>query len=329
MSRGEFDLVERAELEKILTELQLSASGLIDPQSRLNLGRLTGARVLVAGSVFTSGDKNFIVAKVIGTETGRVLAAASNGIVDATDLVPELCEKIADLLRTKGAVILPPPRTVLSVAGALSAVVKGNNRKVYVKITETIGMPAADPAAETEIKKLLVTLGFAVVGSRAEADYALIGEGVAADSGNYQRFTSATARVELTLYKGKEQVLAVDRQKETVAGPSYVIAAKDSPRVGRAPACLADAAGAEIIRGRADRKRAARNIPGGSPCALERTDQRRRQMTIAKIVPGIQPNKVSSSVRRMTPHPLSITASGGKSRQTIRRSASSNAEGTD
>lgn len=61
MSRGEFDLVERAELEKILTELQLSASGLIDPQSRLNLGRLTGARVLVAGSVFTSGDKNFIV----------------------------------------------------------------------------------------------------------------------------------------------------------------------------------------------------------------------------------------------------------------------------
>lgn len=228
MSRGEFDLVERAELEKILTELQLSASGLIDPQSRLNLGRLIGARVLVAGSVFTSGDKNFIVAKVIGTETGRVLAAASNGIVDATDLVPELCEKIADLLRTKGAVILPPPRTVLSVAGALSAVVKGNNRKVYVKITETIGMPAADPAAETEIKKLLVTLGFAVVGSRAEADYALIGEGVAADSGNYQRFTSATARVELTLYKGKEQVLAVDRQKETVAGPSYVIAAKDS-----------------------------------------------------------------------------------------------------
>ena len=219
MSRGEFDLVERAELEKILTELQLSASGLIDPQSRLNLGRLTGARVLVAGSVFTSGDKNFIVAKVIGTETGRVLAAASNGIVDATDLVPELCEKI---------VMLPPPRTVLSVAGALSAVVKGNNRKVYVKITETIGMPAADPAAETEIKKLLVTLGFAVVGSRAEADYALIGEGVAADSGNYQRFTSATARVELTLYKGKEQVLAVDRQKETVAGPSYVIAAKDS-----------------------------------------------------------------------------------------------------
>ena len=192
------------------------------------LAWLTGARVLVAGSVFTSGDKNFIVAKVIGTETGRVLAAASNGIVDATDLVPELCEKIADLLRTKGAVILPPPRTVLSVAGALSAVVKGNNRKVYVKITETIGMPAADPAAETEIKKLLVTLGFAVVSSRAEADYALIGEGVAADSGNYQRFTSATARVELTLYKGKEQVLAVDRQKETVAGPSYVIAAKDS-----------------------------------------------------------------------------------------------------
>ncbi|MBS1368490.1 MAG: hypothetical protein HPZ91_00915 [Lentisphaeria bacterium] len=228
MGKGEFDLVDRSELDKTLTELHLSSTGLVDTETRLNLGRLVGARVLITGSVFVSGDKNYIIAKVIGTETGRVLAAASSGTADAADLVPELCDKVAVLLQEKGNVILPPPRTVLTVAGKLSPLVKGNGRKVYVKVAETIGMPAVDPAAETELKKLFVTLGFAVVDSRSEADFSLLGEGIAADSGSYQQFSSSTARVELTLYKGKDQVLAVDRQKETVAGPSYVIAAKDA-----------------------------------------------------------------------------------------------------
>ena len=228
MGQEGVELVERAELEKILTELHLSATGLIAPESRLKIGQLTGARILITGSVFSSGGKNFVIAKVIGTETGRVLAAASSGNADPPELVPELCGKVAALLREKGSSILPPRRTVLSVAGALSPQLKGANRKVYVKITETIGTPAVDPAAETELKKLLLTLGFTVVEDRSEAEFAIVGEGIAADSGNYREFSSSTARIELTLYKGKNQILAVDRWKETVAGPSYVIAAKDA-----------------------------------------------------------------------------------------------------
>lgn len=240
----------------------------------------------------------------------------------------ELCEKIADLLRTKGAVILPPPRTVLSVAGALSAVVKGNNRKVYVKITETIGMPAADPAAETEIKKLLVTLGFAVVGSRAEADYALIGEGVAADSGNYQRFTSATARVELTLYKGKEQVLAVDlpegdRRRAELCDRSQGFSSR-RPRSSLPRGCC----GAEIIRGARTGKE-----PSGIFRRLSlyaRKDGSAAQADDHRKDRAGNPAEQSQQQRQENDAaPLVITASGGKSRQTIRRSASSNAEGTD
>ena len=231
------ELVERAELDKILTELHLSATGLVSPENRLKIGQLTGARVLITGSVFASGGKNFVIAKVIGTETGGVLAAANSGDVDPVELVPELCGKISALLKEKGSSILPPRRTVLSVAGMLSPQVKGEGRKVYVKVEETIGTPVIDPAAETELKKLLLTLGFAIVEERSAAEFALIGEGIAADSGAFQEFSSSTARVELTLYRGKEEVLAVDRWKETVAGPSYVIAAKDA--LGTAALALA------------------------------------------------------------------------------------------
>ena len=90
MEEGEFELVERAELEKILNELQLSDSGLIDQQTQLQIGHLVGARILITGSCFKSGEKTFLVAKVIGTESGRVLGASVNGRVDVVELIPEL-----------------------------------------------------------------------------------------------------------------------------------------------------------------------------------------------------------------------------------------------
>ena len=134
---------------------------------------------------------------------------------------------MAGQLTARSRQLMPRPKTALSVAGELSGTVKGNGRKVYVKISESISAPAIDPAAETELKKLLIALGFEVVEDRQDAEFLFLGEGLATDSGRYQNFSSSTARLELNLYKGK-QILLSDRQKETVAGPSYVIAAKDA-----------------------------------------------------------------------------------------------------
>ena len=229
-TQGDFELVERAELDKILTELHLSATGLVDKETQLKLGQLTGAKILITGSVFRSGDNNYVVAKLIGVETGKVLPAAAKGGSAATDLVSELAVKVAGQLTARSRQLMPRPKTALSVAGELSGTVKGNGRKVYVKIAESISAPAIDPAAETELKKLLIALGFEVVEDRQDAEFLFLGEGLATDSGRYQNFSSSTARLELNLYKGK-QILLSDRQKETVAGPSYVIAAKDADTI--------------------------------------------------------------------------------------------------
>lgn len=226
-AQGDFELVERAELDKILTELHLSATGLADKETRLRLGQLTGAKILISGSVFRSGDNNYVVAKLIGVETSKVLPAAAKGNSAAAELVPELAAKVAGQLTSRSQQLMPRPKTALSVAGELSETVKGNGRKVHVKIAENISTPAIDPAAETELKKLLIALGFEVTENRQDAEYLFLGEGLAADSGRYRNFSSSTARLELNLYKGK-QLLLSDRQKETVAGASYVIAAKDA-----------------------------------------------------------------------------------------------------
>ena len=62
-------MVERAELEKVLGEHELSLSGNVSADTAAKVGNLTGAKVLVTGSVFKMDGSLVLVAKIIGTET--------------------------------------------------------------------------------------------------------------------------------------------------------------------------------------------------------------------------------------------------------------------
>ena len=228
LENGAANLVERAELDKALNELHLSAAGLVAPESQLQLGRLIGAKILISGSLFETGGKKYVVAKVIGTETSRVLGCSVNGRDDYVDLAPELAAKVAKVLEKDVDKLLPAKMTARSALDKLSEV-QGNRRPVYLSISEDIQVSAPDPASEIELKKLLLALGFEVVGSRSEAAFALICEAVASNAGQYQKFSSASARVELSIYSGKDnQLLASGSAKETVASATYIIAAKDA-----------------------------------------------------------------------------------------------------
>lgn len=228
MESGCAELVERAELDKALNELHLSAIGLTDKSSQVKLGRFIGAKILITGSLFKAGDKNFIVVKVIGTETSRVLGASVNGTDDFTVMVPKLTPKVAAILEKQCAKLLPKTESIASVASDLNASVKGGSRKVFVSVREDINVSAPDPAAETELKKLLLSLGFQVIENSNDADFTVRGEALAANAGNYQKFTSAAARVELSIYDKGKNLLASGAAKETLAGSTYIIAAKDA-----------------------------------------------------------------------------------------------------
>ncbi len=232
------ETVERAELDKALDELQLSGIGLVSKDSQLKLGQLLGAKILITGSVFNDGKKNFVVAKVIGTETSRVIGASVSGQNEPTEMVGELQKKITELLEKRSGALLPKVLTEKSVASALSATVKGAKRKVYVSVSENISVPAIDPAAQTELEKLLLELDFEVVSSRSDAEFAITGEAFAENAGTYHKFVSAAARIEMkiTAVKG-DKLLASGKQKERIAGVSYQVAAKDA--IGQAALRLA------------------------------------------------------------------------------------------
>lgn len=228
MESGNADMVERAELDAALNELQLSAVGLTSKESQVKLGRFIGAKILITGSLCKSGSKNFVIVKIIGTETSRVLGASASGTEDFTSLVPMLAPKVSAILEKQSAKLLPKEQNKEEVLSRLKKVVQGKQRKVFVKVKEDIALSVPDPAAETELKKLLLALDFQVVNTQNEADYAVIGEAIAANAGNYHKFTSAAARLELSIYNKDKKLLATGAARETLAGGTYIIAAKEA-----------------------------------------------------------------------------------------------------
>jgi TolB-like protein len=93
---GLFDIVERARLEAVLAELDLSQSTRFDPAERNQIGKLLGARQLVLGSIFMFGQKLRMDASLVDTETGGILCSeASDGPPDDVEAITNaLCDAL-------------------------------------------------------------------------------------------------------------------------------------------------------------------------------------------------------------------------------------------
>jgi TolB-like protein len=73
-----YKVVDRQNLEKILQEQKLQASGLVDSETAKSLGKILGVEAIVTGTMSEMvGNKLEIYAKLIKTETAEILAASS------------------------------------------------------------------------------------------------------------------------------------------------------------------------------------------------------------------------------------------------------------
>ncbi|NCO36221.1 MAG: hypothetical protein GW893_20465 [Armatimonadetes bacterium] len=70
-----FKLVERSQLDKLLAEMKIGESGLIDSATAQKLGRLSGAKAVLIGSISDRGKYSVINCRLINTETGEATIA--------------------------------------------------------------------------------------------------------------------------------------------------------------------------------------------------------------------------------------------------------------
>ena len=75
-----FDLVERDKLDKIMKELSLQQSGLIDDSTAAKIGKMASAQSLVLGMVSEVGSDFVVNARLVSVETAKVLVTENISI---------------------------------------------------------------------------------------------------------------------------------------------------------------------------------------------------------------------------------------------------------
>lgn len=210
--------VERADIEKILSEHELGLSGTASVDSAAKVGQLTGAKVLITGRVFKADGELFIVAKIIGTETSRVYGELVKGNENASlgDLAADLAKKIAADVTQKGDTLVAHVETREQLIARIKKDLAGKTLpSVSVKIGERhFGQRVIDPAAQTELGTILQECGFKLIdgNSTNRADVEITGDAFSAYGMRKGNLISCKSRVEIQAHKQNGDLLTVDRQ---------------------------------------------------------------------------------------------------------------------
>lgn len=100
-NEGELQIVERSLLAKVLEELRLQHSGIVDETSIKGLGKILGVEAVVAGTLTRQMNGSLeINARLIKTESAAILAVATGNVYPDWDLSKEPAQNIT--------IVLPP-----------------------------------------------------------------------------------------------------------------------------------------------------------------------------------------------------------------------------
>jgi len=235
MENDRLYLVERQQLEQVLKEQSLNLSGLVGPQQQIQIGKLTGARLMLTGTLTQLDQDLLLSTKLFSTETGQVKGVSVTGKTsdDLAELADDLAEKVLKLVQTQAANLVPPSKPPADRLAELKKLLKDREKpSLSVHITERhIGQPTTDPAAETEFSKMALACDFPLVDSTARAkskpDLIVRGEAFSELAGRRGDLVIVRARVEIEVTQRKTgEILVKDRETTVHVGTAENVAGK-------------------------------------------------------------------------------------------------------
>lgn len=239
-----FQLVERKKLEDLLKEQQLTLTGIVDTSQAIKVGKMAGARIMVFGRAFAVDRDLYIVAKIVGTETSQVKGVIAKGKLESnlSEIIDHLVEKLAEGLEKWAAQLLPKTEKFQNRLRMLKRQLKGKDLPTVAVFIPEVHMnrTVADPAAETEIKKVFKEVGFNVIEARkkigrnraddlnlAGVDIVITGEGFSELGTRIGGLAGCVARLEIqATERESHNIIASERTTRRAVDLSEAAAAK-------------------------------------------------------------------------------------------------------
>ena len=89
---GKVRVVDRQNITKIVKEYEFQASDLTDESTAVEIGKLSGADIIVIGSISYVGKQYYLNIKLISVETGEIIGSSIDNAEDATGFY-EMCNQ--------------------------------------------------------------------------------------------------------------------------------------------------------------------------------------------------------------------------------------------
>jgi|GEM_PF-2065490 TolB-like protein len=96
-----FEIIDRNHLKSIMKEHKFAMSGLVDPKTIKEVGKIVGVDAIITGSVVPFGDNIKVTCKVIATDTARVISAGKINIAKTKAIDELLAKEIGDGVKSK------------------------------------------------------------------------------------------------------------------------------------------------------------------------------------------------------------------------------------
>lgn len=78
---GSFDLIDRTRLKLLMQENKLASTGVIDPSTARQLGKIAGVHILITGTLVPMSDTVRMTIKALDTEDAHVVAAVPRNLL--------------------------------------------------------------------------------------------------------------------------------------------------------------------------------------------------------------------------------------------------------
>jgi len=160
-----FKIIERSQIDKVMSEQKLGMTGAIDPAKAVKAGKILGVDAILMGSISSSGGIG-MDARLIDTENGTVITAkdaysAQNTLQDVKTMATDIAIQIYnDIPLVEGYVIkINPTGEVFLDIGSAKGMRKGMKVVVY-KEGESITHPVTGEVLGTKktmVGELLLT----------------------------------------------------------------------------------------------------------------------------------------------------------------------------